>query len=47
MGSISLCEYISSDELDGWVISLVKTFYKPAAELNFIDVRHSYCLLEL
>ena len=47
MGAITLCEYISSDELDDWVITSAKVFDKPAAELNFVDVRHCYCLLSI
>ena len=47
MGNISLCDYFSSSDLDSWTIVSIKAFDKPAAELNFVDVRHAYCLVEL
>jgi hypothetical protein len=47
MGSISLYEYFSEADLDDWLITSIKALDKPAAELNFVDVRHTFYLVSL
>ncbi len=47
MGNITLCEDISRLDFDDWTVRKIQAYDKPAAELNFIDVRHAYIVIEL
>ena len=47
MGNISRGEEFSKDNLDNWDVMQARCYDQPAAETGFVDMRHSFAVLDL